>query len=192
MKIYNYDRETGEYLGSGFADPNPVREDAWLVPANATNEAPPTVATGQAAVFENGAWVVKNDLRGAKWWEADGTAHVIEAIGEDIPANGLSVEPPPPPPTDDERFLTPVQFEYMLANAGFDDVWGALEVAAKPADRAQFAMLKAERVRPKFQLARTLQIVATFRDTAAQLVPGFDLSEAAIRAAWDQAETYGG
>lgn len=98
----------------------------------------------------------------------------------------------PAPPTDEERYLTPVQFEYMLANAGFDDVWEALEAAAKPADRAQFAMLKAERVRPKFQLARTLQIVATFRDTAAQLVPDFDLSEAAIRAAWDQAETYGG
>lgn len=98
--------------------------------------------------------------------------------------------PPPPPPTDEERYLSRVQFEHMLALSGFDDVWEALEAAAKPADRAQFATLKAERARSRFQLARTLLVVATFRDTAAQLVPGFDLSDATIRAAWDQAENY--
>lgn len=100
--------------------------------------------------------------------------------------------PPPPPPGDADRYLTPAQFVFLLALTGFDEVWDAIEAGAKANDRAQYAALKAEKMSSRFQLARVLVIVDQFRSVAAQIAPDVDLSEAAIRAAWDQAEVFGG
>ena len=94
------------------------------------------------------------------------------------------------PVADADRVLSASQFAYLLALTGFDEVWDALEAAAKDADRAQYASLRAERARGSFRLSVTLGVVAKFRAMAAQIAPGVDLSEAAIRAAWGQAEAY--
>lgn len=88
--------------------------------------------------------------------------------------------------------LNAAQFEYLLANTGFGDVWDALEADAKGGDRRQFAALRAERKRRTFKYDRVLQVVARFRDVAAQIAPGVDLSDSAIHAAWLEAENWGG
>jgi len=100
--------------------------------------------------------------------------------------------PPPPPPSDADRILSPPQFAFLLALTGFDEVWDALEAAVKVTDRVQYAALRAERARSRFRLDDTLGIVAKFRKIAAQIAPDVDLSETAIRAAWEQAEGFVG
>ena len=96
---------------------------------------------------------------------------------------------PDPVPVD----LSPAQFEYLLALTGFGEVWDAIAGQAKAAgDTSTFAALTAERRRGRFVLAVVLDVAARFRAAAAQIAPDVDLSDAAIRAAWDEAAQYGG
>lgn len=112
-------------------------------------------------------------------------------LWERVNAAPIAPLPEIPAPRDSDRFLSPVKFAYLLALTGFGDVWDALEVGAKTTNIEQYATLKAERARTRFQLSKTLEIVDSFRPAAAVIAPDVDLSEAAIRAAWDQAEHYG-
>jgi hypothetical protein len=58
MKIYHYDFETGQYLGEGVADPSPLETDVWLIPAYATDVAPPETGVDEYAIFIEGNWAV--------------------------------------------------------------------------------------------------------------------------------------
>lgn len=129
--------------------------------------------------------------------------HIPEAFVDWVPCGGANVgwsydgqaftPPAPKPVTDADRVLSRPQFAFLLARTGFDDVWDALQVGAKgQGDLTTYATLKAERDRSSFRLDRTLTIVTQFRTTAAQIAPDVDLSDAAIRAAWDQAEEFQG
>jgi hypothetical protein len=96
-KIYHFDKETKIYLGSTDAKRSPADPgEVYLVPAYATDVAPPAAPPGQASVFEAGAWsVVKNNL-GVEYWDPETAAkHIIEAPGVEIPAGGVTVSPPP-------------------------------------------------------------------------------------------------
>ncbi|WP_226552985.1 hypothetical protein [Celeribacter naphthalenivorans] len=95
------------------------------------------------------------------------------------------VVPAPPAPAD----LSPARFAWLLAYTGLGDVWEAMEAATKDTDRATYAALVARRASRFFTLADTLVAVTLFAPLAAQVAPEVDLSEAAIRAAWAQAET---
>jgi len=126
-------------------------------------------------------------VSGPEYVEADQTPGML--------FDGVNFTAPVPvvaPITDADRVLSPPQFAFLLALTGFDEVWSALETNIKTTDRAQFASLRAERARTRFRLDRTLAIVALFRTAAAAIAPGIDLSEAAIRAAWAQAEAFTG
>lgn len=81
------------------------------------------------------------------------------------------------------------RFEYLLAFTGLDDVWDALFAALRETDRAAYAALKAQRAKGQFHLDVTLALVGQYRDAAQQTAPDADLSEGAIRAAWDMAAT---
>lgn len=59
MKIYHYHPETGVFIGEGIADPSPLEPGAWLVPAHATEVAPPEVGEGMEAALIEGAWEVR-------------------------------------------------------------------------------------------------------------------------------------
>lgn len=102
MQIFNFDPETGEYLGSGSADRNPMfnpdtpGDTEFLTPAFSTTTAPPTVAAKQAAVFIGGAWSIAIDRRGEIWFRADRTPVLIEALGDPADVDLLEEQPPEP------------------------------------------------------------------------------------------------
>lgn len=60
MKIYHYHPETLEYLGEGRADESPLEPGVWLIPAHATDTAPPAKVAGKTRHFEGGAWVLRD------------------------------------------------------------------------------------------------------------------------------------
>lgn len=95
MLIYNYHPDSGVFLGQGEADKSPA-DDEWLIPAHATDIAPPEPSAGHAAVFRDGAWGEVVDHRGEVWFGADGQPMEVRQVGD--PADhGLTQEPPPLP-----------------------------------------------------------------------------------------------
>lgn len=60
MKIFNYDAETGVYLGESEADASPLEPGKYLVPRHATDVAPPDeVEAGKALFWRGGKWVAE-------------------------------------------------------------------------------------------------------------------------------------
>lgn len=80
--------------------------------------------------------------------------------------------------------LTPKRFEWLLAYTGLGDVWDAVEAALKNTDRESYAMVKSERRAASYRIAVTLALVGQLRPIAAQVAPGVDLSDDAIKTAW--------
>ncbi len=64
MKIYNYDPANGAFINESEAHPSPFGEGVFLIPAHATDIAPPAFGARETAVFADGAWTVKADYRG--------------------------------------------------------------------------------------------------------------------------------
>ena len=63
MKIYHYDGTTKEYTGSSEARLDPLeleinKTERWLLPANATFDAPPTNEPGTMVVMTEDGWRV--------------------------------------------------------------------------------------------------------------------------------------
>jgi hypothetical protein len=52
MKIYRFNPDTGIYLGEDFADEALLKEEAFLVPPDATPVAPPCPEPGYVAIFD--------------------------------------------------------------------------------------------------------------------------------------------
>lgn len=96
--IYHYHPETGEYLGSGEADPSPLEPDVWLYPAHSTDIAPPEAQAGFVRVWDGGQWQQ-------------------QAIPEPEP----EPEPKPPPPQPDWDGFN----AFILSDADFNAVYGA-------------------------------------------------------------------
>lgn len=99
ITVYVFDRKTGEHLGQSQAQPDPMDENNWLIPAGATTGEPPQTGVNEVAVRvggKYGTWEVKTDKRGIEYWLPDRTNHVITEIGEDLPDDALLEEPPVP------------------------------------------------------------------------------------------------
>lgn len=86
---------TREYLGPTTADPDPLDDDNWLIPAHAYLDAPPDVPAGQAAQrsADGGAWQLVEDHRGTVYSTTTGEAQQHSELGE-LPA-GLTSESRP-------------------------------------------------------------------------------------------------
>lgn len=101
MQIWNYHPVTGELLGPGVADPNPVEIGEWILPAHATTVAPGEPQPGRAYRFTGSGWQSLADHRGETWWAADAkdnTDSVLVGFIGDPTEHGLTnVEPPAPP-----------------------------------------------------------------------------------------------
>lgn len=111
MEIYNYHPITGEYLGIGLADDNPLEPDTPIVPGYATPGTPPADEVGRVRVYRRpdgsapqnwpeGSWTLVPDYRQVPLYRtADGSSFVLgeeySGIG-DLPAF-LTDEPRPSP-----------------------------------------------------------------------------------------------
>lgn len=58
MKIYHYHPNSGNYLGHSIADPSPLEENIYLIPAYATSLPPLSVGEGEQNKFDGTAWQV--------------------------------------------------------------------------------------------------------------------------------------
>lgn len=56
MQVYNYNPITREFVGTEIADPNPLVEGEWLIPAHATTIEPPEHIEGSSRVFDGDNW----------------------------------------------------------------------------------------------------------------------------------------
>ncbi|RAI27876.1 hypothetical protein CH338_29785, partial [Rhodoplanes elegans] len=95
MQIWHHHPRSGELIAAGVADPDPLTEGAWLVPAFATAVAPPPAAPGTVAVFDVGAWSLVADHRGETWWSAAGDPVIITALGDPSDLGLLAEQPTP-------------------------------------------------------------------------------------------------
>lgn len=95
MKIYNYAPKNGVFLTQGTAYPDPMNEGGYLIPAHATDIAPPIVEGGHAAVFNGTEWDVVEDHRGTLIYDIKGQQSVVKDLGP-LP-EGYSATAPLPP-----------------------------------------------------------------------------------------------
>lgn len=93
--IYIAHPVTGEFVGTGYPDPDPLDSGNWLVPAHAFLDAPPVVPAGEVAVRGEAGWSVVVDRRGTVYSTKTGEAVEHVALGE-LPA-GLTIHPRPSP-----------------------------------------------------------------------------------------------
>ena len=68
MNLYNYDKNTKEYLSTTIASADPMEtkikgEFVPLVPAYATLLEPPTTDKNEVAIFNGKVWEIKKDFR---------------------------------------------------------------------------------------------------------------------------------
>ena len=94
MKIYNYDFKTGEFLSEGEADPSPLEPGVFLIPAYATDIAPPIIQQNEVAIFNGSSWSVLQDNRGKTYYNVQtGDPFVIATIGQES-SKELTPKPP--------------------------------------------------------------------------------------------------
>lgn len=60
MKIHHYNETTGEWVGEGVADADPLEAGRWLIPAHATTEQPPEPGEGKFVAWNGTAWEVRD------------------------------------------------------------------------------------------------------------------------------------
>jgi hypothetical protein len=94
MKIYHYDRYTGEYLYSGIAAPDPLDAGKYLIPAFATTIQPLALNAGYVSCFVSGAWRAIEDNRGAAWDKVSAVPLEYTDLGP-LPETLTKLIPPP-------------------------------------------------------------------------------------------------
>ena len=97
MIIYNYDKDTGEFLNAKKARVNPKKLSDYLTPAFATEQKPPEVEGNKIVIFDKdlNGWKIEDDYRGLAYFDKNtGERFVIEKIGEKLKSNAVTTEPP--------------------------------------------------------------------------------------------------
>ena len=94
-EVFAYSPSTGEFYGVVEADESPLEPGIgkYVIPAHATEMAPPAVGQNEVAVFSDGAWSVLADYRGSVYYTTDGVKHTVETIGELLPDGALPQAP---------------------------------------------------------------------------------------------------
>lgn len=95
MKIYNYDRYTGEFVSITRATPNPLEAGKYLIPAYATSVACPEAKEGYVRCFieSTSKWEYKEDHRGEIIYKtSDKTKTTMLVLGK-IPEGYTLLEP---------------------------------------------------------------------------------------------------
>lgn len=84
LTIYNYHKDTKEFLSESLAVPNPM-EEGFIIPANATTKPVPEAQEGFAYVFntEYNVWQQKADHRGTIVYSTiNGQAEIVDYLGD--------------------------------------------------------------------------------------------------------------
>ena len=58
MPVHEFDRDTGEHIGKGYAYRDPMEPGRWIMPPNATQDEPPKPAEGEGVKRQGGAWAI--------------------------------------------------------------------------------------------------------------------------------------
>lgn len=108
MDIFNYQPDTGEFVGQSTARIDPLETEAqgqnvYLIPANATTVAPPAAPDGKAAVFDGVAWALVDDYRGQTIYGPDDETKEVEALGPIDDGWSLTAPTPPVPTLAEEK-----------------------------------------------------------------------------------------
>lgn len=92
--VYCYHPATGEFIGVTSADESPLEPGVFLLPANATFDAPPATPANEKAVFLAGVWSKTQDYRGTSYW-LNGVETTIESLGVGPPIGSTPNKPAP-------------------------------------------------------------------------------------------------
>lgn len=101
MIIYNYDRNTKEFINESVASINPLesekqKKEVYLIPANSTTKNPPKVKKKYVLIFdeEKNKWNQIPDNRGIYYKKVGGDFVYIEEINIDLPNDVVDIQPP--------------------------------------------------------------------------------------------------
>lgn len=101
MLLHQYDSQTGQYLNSFLADPDPLNPGRWLEPAFTTSTPLPERPRLTWPVFRDGLWSLVPDYRTLRLYRKDnGEVAEILVIGITPDDAGLTDVPRP----SDEHF----------------------------------------------------------------------------------------
>jgi hypothetical protein len=82
MLAYRYDTDTKEFIGTQYAQRNPL-EGGYLLPANCTFTEPPDKVDGYVQIFDNGEWKQEIDHRDHyEVREEDFSFDIVKYIGQ--------------------------------------------------------------------------------------------------------------
>lgn len=96
MQAYSYHPVTKIFSGEVSCQKSPLEEGVYLLPANATTEAPPSLSENEVAIFENNDWCVVSDYRGKAIYSQNDSriTDVMKEIG-DVAPQYWTIAPPP-------------------------------------------------------------------------------------------------
>lgn len=98
MVAYAYSPETTEYVGTVERQVDPLG-GGYLMPANATQEEPPSPGEGEVALYGT-RWTLVTDQRGEEYWNKATMGIYLNKEIEFTPPSGLTDIEPPTPPTE--------------------------------------------------------------------------------------------
>ena len=166
--VYNYNPDTGEYLGPETAYESPLEPGVYLIPAHATTIAPPEADDGRVAVFADGAWTLVEDHRGEVWYDtATQERHEIKNLGI-VPEAWTQSEP-----TDREAVWNGAAWEVpfaVLKERKRREIWAAGD-AILAAVKTKYTQAEIESWSKQEQGAKDLAAGVTDSE-AAQFVAG--------------------
>lgn len=166
--VYNYNPDTGEYLGPETAYESPLEPGVYLIPAHATTIAPPEADDGRVAVFADGAWTLVEDHRGEVWYDtATQERHEIKTLGI-VPEAWTPLEP-----TDREAVWNGAAWEVpfaVLKERKRREIWAAGD-AILAAVKTKYTQAEIESWSKQEQGAKDLAAGVTDSE-AAQFVAG--------------------
>lgn len=84
MNVYNYDPITKEFTSISKAQPSPLEDGIFLIPAFSTSIQPPMPGANEAVIFDDvtGGWTTIPDFRGVTYYMISDGAEVTFNIGE--------------------------------------------------------------------------------------------------------------
>ena len=84
MKIYNYDGNTGIFLGESEARISPLAPKKFLIPAHATVQKPIHNKAGKVRCFVDNVWIYRDDYSQVEICEVDEAGYFMEVVGVEV------------------------------------------------------------------------------------------------------------